>query len=190
MYQGPSLAALLLPTSVDAGSALLLAALAADGFRPTPRAVPKAERRFPDESVTLQLAPGPDSGSPSARTPTTIAMSPDVARIFFLAVTVSAGAPDIVFTALRCFAGFDPVLKVFFSGKPQWKDGEDPDHEVFHPVPRHQPAELRVPGAIAVPIEAEAALAACGNTIGAILHGTVQPARTLHWLHRRSTRPA
>jgi hypothetical protein len=188
MHDGPSLSALLLPFSVHDAAAWLRDALAADGFRPATKPVPKSERRFPDESISLDLVAGPDSGPPSARTPTTIAVSVDVARIFFLAQILSTRSRETVFSALRCFAGFEPVLKVFFSGGPQWKDGEDPDHEVFHAVPRTQPAELRVPGAIAIPTEADAALRECGPAITAVLGGGATSALSLHWLHRRSTR--
>ena len=69
--------------------------------------------------------------------------------------------------AWRCFQGLEPCTKILWGGKPRWKHGSDPDHEVQYSIPIGQPAEVRPPSEPRVPTE--------GDIVTALLAPLVKP---------------
>jgi hypothetical protein len=178
-----SCAALFLPRDLREASTFLSEGLRAEGYRPSsgpPRPRPYA---FPGEWVELQTLALPESSA------LTLVVVQDTARVFELACALSRREPGCVFSVWRRFRGFPPVVKVFWGGQPQWKDGDDHDHEVFYAVPRKPSAEARPPAPLLCPASATAIEAAHGDRI-ARLHGG--PGRGLEgathevWVHRKS----
>jgi hypothetical protein len=191
-----SCAALLLPLDSSAASAFLASVLRAEGYAPARGPARPRPHAFPGEWVELQLFGAPPldgaeplpGGPPPADRSLTVAVVQDTARAFELACALSRREPARVFSAWRRFRGLPPVCKVFWGGQPQWKDGDDHDHEVFFAVPQRPPAECRPPAPIAVPTSAMAIDEALGERI-ARLHATPGPGEgglARVWIHRKS----
>jgi hypothetical protein len=186
-----SCAALFLPLDATGAATLIAGALHAEGYRPAAGPARPRPHAFPGEWLELQrlAVPLPDACAPSEATAVTLFVVQDTARVFELACAISRREPACVFSAWRRFRGFPPVVKVFWGGQPQWKDGDDHDHEVFYAVPRKPSAEARPPGPVLCPVSAPAIEAAHGDRI-ARLHAS--PGRGLDgashevWVHRRS----
>ncbi len=181
----PSVSAMLLPQTPANALVTIARGLQAEGYRPTRQAIPKSQHNFPGETAEFHLVAVGDGPAPL-----TLVVPSDPSRVFHLAVEISKGSKDMVFTAWRRFSGFAPVAKVFFDGKPQWKNGEDADHEVFYPVPTAPPAELRVPGPIATPTSPEVIETAYASLATHLQNNesAVEGALKSVWLHRRSRR--
>lgn len=156
MTDGPSIAAIVAPWDPAGTLERLGRALVARGMRPHVAPLPAGYKPAPSEwigATTLPLAPhrrGREA-SPNAALVTT-----DVPRIFHFALQLSAAYPDEVFAVWRRFSGLEPVAKIVWGGRPRWKEGDDPDHEVAFPVPIGQPAEVRPPSEPRVPLELSA----------------------------------
>jgi hypothetical protein len=191
-----SCAALLLPLDRAASASFLTHTLRAESYAPATGPARPRPYAFPGEWVEVQLfvppplelAEGLPGPPPPAERPMTVAVVQDTARVFELACALSRRDPSRVFAAWRRFRGFPPVCKVFWGGQPQWKDGDDHDHEVFFAVPRKPPVECRPPGPIAVPTSAAAIDAALGERI-ARLHaspGEGDGGLARVWVHRKS----
>jgi|GEM_PF-2509989 len=176
----PSIAAILVPFDRVGASAFLSKGLLADGFRAATTAIPKAQRAFPTESVSFGLA------QPDPARPISVIIAPGVAQVFELACLLSKASPEVIICAFRRFAATSPVAKVIFAGKPQWKDGEDPDHEVFFDVPDGPSAELRLPSQVRIETSASEILSAYGEGIAAITADLSRAGAVSHWVHRRS----
>lgn len=184
MSDAPSIAAIVAPWDPASALERLGRALAARGMRPHPKPLPAGYKPAPSEwigLVTLPLAPhrrGRDA------TPNTAIVTTDVPRIFHFALQLSTAFPDEVLAVWRCFSGLDPVAKVVWGGRPRWKEGDDPDHEVAFPVPIGQPAEVRPPSEARVPLE----LAALTPMLAPIVKPLRDPiaARGAAWLSTSS----
>jgi len=159
--EGPSIAALVTPWTPDTTLVHLDAALKKDGYRArTPGALPPGYRAHAGELVQLKLVT-------LAKTGLTGVLVVEIARVFHVLRLLSAAAPTEVLVGWRRFSGFEPVAKVYWGGKGQWKDGEDPDHESEYHLPRQPPAELRYPTPPRVPLTA--------NELTALLLPVVRP---------------
>jgi hypothetical protein len=184
MHDTPSIAALVVPW--DPGSALerLGRALAARGLLPHKTALPVGYKPAPSEWIGAVALPLPPLRRGRESLPNAAIVSTDVARVFTLAMWLSASQPEDVIVAWRRFAGFEPCTKVFWGGMPRWKHGEDPDHEVAFQLPQGQPAEVRPPTDPRVPLDA--------TLIGSMLAAVVKPLKDplksggQSWLHRSS----
>ena len=146
--EGPSIAAIVTPWTPQTALAELGAGLGADGYLHRAEPPPSGYRPHTGELVQVQAFPIGRSGL-SAIVPV------EVGRVFHVARLLSAHAKGEVLVGWRRMSGFYPTAKVFWAGRPQWKDGEDPDHEVDYHVPKSQPAELRWPGPPRVPLTAD-----------------------------------
>ncbi len=184
MTDAPSIAALIVPW--DPGSAVerLSRALAKRGLSPYSRPLPAGYRPAPGEWVGAVLLPLPPVRRGRDSYPNSAVVPADVARVFDLAMWISAAHPDEVIVGWRRFAGLEPCAKVLWGGKPRWKDGDDPDHEVAFEVPRGQPAEVRPPAEPRVPLECEHIT----SLLRAIVHPLKDPIRQggVAWLHASS----
>lgn len=154
-----SIAALIVPWDPAAALDRLGKALAKRGMAPHGKPLPSGYKPAPGEWMGAQALPLPPLKRGRDVSPNAAIVSTDVARIFELAMQLSAANPDDVIVAWRCYAGFEPCLKVLWGGKPRWKHGDDPDHEVAYAVPQGQPAEVRPPADARVPVELDAATA-------------------------------
>ncbi|MCC6624064.1 MAG: hypothetical protein IT385_22605 [Deltaproteobacteria bacterium] len=145
--EGPSIAAIVTPWTPQTALAELGIALGKDGYVPRAEPLPQGYRPHAGELVQAQAFGIARSGL--------CAIVPvEVGRVFHVARILSAHAATDVLVGWRRMSGFYPTAKVFWAGRPQWKDGEDPDHEVDYHVPKSQPAELRWPGPARVPLTA------------------------------------
>lgn len=184
MNEGPSIAALIAPW--DAASALAHAgrAVEARGYTRRAGAMPAGYAAGVGEYLGAIALPLPAFERGRERHPNAALVTTDVARAFAFAMWVSAAFPDETFVAWRRFSGFDPCMKVLWGGKPRWKDGEDPDHEVGFAVPIGARDELRAPAEARVPLDA--------RRVAAMLGAVVKPLKDplahhgVHWLHASS----
>jgi hypothetical protein len=191
-----SCAALLLSLDPNEAGTFFASTLRAEGYAPSQVPARPRPHAFPGEWVELHLfgasplaltepQPGPP---PSAERQLTVAVVQDTARAFELACALSRREPARVFSVWRRFRGLPPVCKVFWGGQPQWKDGDDHDHEVFFAVPHKPPAECRPPAPIAVPTSAAAIDAALGERIARLHASPTSGEGRLPrvWVHRKS----
>ncbi|MFO0748640.1 MAG: hypothetical protein U1F43_23710 [Myxococcota bacterium] len=143
--EGPSIAAIVTAWTPQTALAELAKALVKDGYVARAEPIPPSYKLHQGELVQAQAFALGKVGL-SAIVPV------DVGRAFHVARVLSVGVPGEVLVAWRRFSGFEPTSKVFWSGRPQWKDGADPDHEVDYHVPKSRPAELRMPSPARVPL--------------------------------------
>lgn len=151
---GPSLAAIVVPWDLATTRQRVAVALTAQGLRPRTSPLPRGYRPTPGEFVGLALRALPDHGAAKLRGPShpnTAIVAGEVARVFHLAMWLSKSHPDEILVAWRRFAGFEACAKILWGGKPRWKDGEDPDHELGFALPQGPPVDLRPPGEARVP---------------------------------------
>lgn len=142
---GPSIAAIVTAWTPQTALGELARALAREGYLAREAPLPPRYKAHQGEIVQAQAFSLGKSGL-------TAIVPVEVGRAFHLARTLSTGVPTEVLVAWRRFSGFEPTSKVFWAGRPQWKDGEDPDHEVDYHVPKSRPAELRMPSPARVPM--------------------------------------
>ena len=181
---GPSVAAIVTPWSPDTALANLAQGLARDGYNARPGPLPSGYRAHAGELVQAQVVSLPRAGL-SAIVPV------EVGRVFHIARLLSGQTPTEVLVGWRRMSGFYPTAKVFWAGRPQWKDGEDPDHEVDFNVPRSQPAELRFPSPARVPMVASELTAVLLPILRPLVSAWKSPpllpgALIGAWLHRSS----
>jgi hypothetical protein len=184
MQEGPSIACVVAPYDPDTTLERCHAALLREGYAPRTTALPPTYRAAQGEWLGLAIyaLPGPRPGATSVIVPT------DVSQVFQFAMWLSRAFPDDILAGFRRLSGFEPVAKIVFAGKPQWKDGRDPDHEVYFDVPTSRPAEVRLPSPARIPLTA--------FELGVVLLGHLRPvrgpsdapvgARWGAWLHRTS----
>lgn len=184
MSDAPSIAALIVPWDPASSLERIGRALAKRGFSPYPRALPTGYRPAPGEWIGAQTLPLPPMRRGRESAPNCAVVSAQVARIFELAMWISEAHPEDVLVGWRCFSGFEPCLKVFWGGKPRWKHGEDPDHEVPYDLPQGAPAELHPPRAARVPLDLDHVT----SLLRPIVHPLKEPVRQggAAWLHRSS----
>lgn len=184
MNEGPSIAAIVVPWDPASALERVGRALAARGMVPHRATLPAGYVPTPGEWLGALALPLPPLRRGREHFPNAALISSDVPGIFTLAMWLSAANPDEVIVGWRRFSGFDPCAKVFWGGKPRWKDGDDPDHEVGFAVPKGAPAEVRPPSEPRVPLEAA--------TLSGLLISIVKPLREpikaggAAWLHERS----
>jgi hypothetical protein len=142
-------------------------ALAKRGLSPHRQPLPASYKPTPGEWIGVVTLPLPPLRKGRESHPNAAVISTDVARIFDFAMLLSAAHPDEVLVGWRCFSGFEPCTKVIWAGKPRWKHGADPDHEVGFAVPEGQPAEVRPPSEPRVPTD--------GDVVSALLMPFVKP---------------
>lgn len=162
--EGPSIAAIVTPWAPQTALNELGQALAKDGYLTRAEAPPSGYKPHAGELVQAQLFAVGKSGL-------TAIVPVEVGRVFHVARLLSAHMKGEVIVGWRRMSGFYPTAKVFWAGRPQWKDGDDPDHEVDFHVPKSQPAELRFPGPARVPLTAD--------ELTALLLPVVQPLRSV-----------
>ena len=148
-----SIAALIVPWDPAGALDRLGKALAKRGMAPYTKPLPSGYKPAPTEWIGASSLPLPPLKRGRDLLPNAAIVSTDVARIFELAMQLSAAHADDVIVGWRCYAGFEPCLKVLWGGKPRWKHGEDADHEVAYPVPQGAPAEVRPPSEARVPVD-------------------------------------
>ena len=184
MNDGPSIAALIAPWDAASALAHVGRAVLARGYAQRAGAMPSGYPAGVGEYLGAIALPLPAFERGRDRQPNVALVTTDVARAFAFATWVSAAFPDETFVAWRRFSGFAPCMKVLWGGKPRWKDGEDPDHEVGFVVPIGAPAELRAPAEARVPL--------APNKVAALLGAIVKPLKDplahhgVHWLHATS----
>ncbi len=154
-----SIAALIVPWDPSGALERLGKALAKRGMGAYAKPLPSGYKPAPHEWIGATTLPLPPLKRGRDVFPNAAIVSTDVARIFELAMQLSAAHPDDVLVGWRCYAGFEACLKVVWGGKPRWKLGEDPDHEVAYPVPQGQPAEVRPTNEARVPLDLDTATA-------------------------------
>lgn len=146
--EGPSIAAIVTPYTPDTALAALDAGLKKDGYvRRAAATLPPGYKTHAGEIVQAHALALPKSGLSAI-------VFVEVPRIFHALRWMTAAAPSEVLVGWRRFSGFEPVAKIYWAGKGQWKDGEDPDHESEYHLPRQPPAELRYPTPPRVPLTA------------------------------------
>jgi len=145
--EGPSIAAIVTPWTPQTALSELAIALGKDGYVARAEALPSGYKAHAGELVQVQAFG-------IARTGLSAIVPVEVGRVFHVARILSGHTTGEVLAGWRRMSGFYPAAKVFWAGRPQWKDGEDPDHEVDYHVPKSQPAELRWPGPARVPLTA------------------------------------
>lgn len=184
MNEGPSIAALVVPWDPASALERVARALSARGMVPHRAPLPAGYVPAPGEWLGALALPLPPLGRGRDLVPNAALISTDVPGIFTLAMWLSAANPDEVIVGWRRFSGFEPCAKVFWGGKPRWKEGDDPDHEVGFAVPRGAPAELRPPSEPRVPLE----VAALSRMLLAIVKPLREPIKAggAAWLHERS----
>ncbi len=184
MSDGPSIAAIVVPWSLEETRLRIATMMTGRGFSKRTNPLPASYRPLPTEWVGLAYIELPKRQVARTLTANTGIISSDVARIFHFAVTLSAAHPSEVFSAWRRFSGFDPCAKVLWGGRPRWKDGEDHDHEGDFYIPTSPPTDLRPPSEARVPLTA--------LELSAVLLPVVTPLRDPlaakgdSWLHRSS----
>ena len=104
-----------------------------------------------------------------------------VDAIFRIAVCMSASLGTTPLVALRHFMGLPPVMKLFVSGKPCWKDGEDDDLEVKYSVVTHLPADVAAPEDSGLPASAAAMEALLGDELCTHKKARSNPDSGLEW---------
>lgn len=180
----PSVAAIVAPWDLSLARERVATAMRALGMKAFAQPLPRGYRPAPGEYIglTYKNLPGFQVGRHSH--PNVALVSTDVARIFHLAMSLSQSHPDEVLAAWRRFSGFEPVAKVLWGGKPRWRDGEDHDHEIGYVLPRTQPAELKVPGELRVPVTASSLTAILDAVVAPLSDPLAEGGES--WLSRRS----
>jgi hypothetical protein len=184
MHEDPSIAALIVPWDTASALERLGRALAARGLTPHKTALPAGYKPAPNEWVGAIALPLPPLRRGRESHPNAAIVSTEVARVFTLAMWLSASQPEDVIVAWRRFSGFEPCTKVLWGGMPRWKHGEDPDHEIAFVLPQGQPAEVRPPTEPRVPLDAELIT----SLLVPIVKPLKDPARVggMAWLHSSS----
>lgn len=167
MSDAPSIAALIVPWDSHSSLERIGRALAKRGMSPYAKPLPTGYKPIPGEWLGVAPLPLPPLRRGRESHPNAAIVSTDVPRIFEFATQLSAAYPEEVIVAWRCFSGLEPCTKILWGGKPRWKHGADPDHEVQYTVPEGQPAEVRPPSEPRVPTE--------GDIVTALLTPIVKP---------------
>jgi len=155
MTDAPSIAALIVPWDSQQSLERIGRALAKRGLSPHSKPLPTGYKPIPGEWLGIAALPLPPFRRGRESHSNSAIVSTDLARIFEFATQLSAAYPEDVIVAWRCFSGLAPCTKILWAGKPRWKHGADPDHEVQYAVPEGQPAEIRPPSEPRVPTEGE-----------------------------------
>jgi hypothetical protein len=80
-----------------------------------------------------------------------------VDAVYRLARWWSIAEPERELAAVRRYLHMPPTVKFFGGGRPLWKIGDDPDHEVDYPVPTRRPVDAFEPETVGLPADVEAA---------------------------------
>lgn len=94
-----------------------------------------------DEQITLEQ--GSAGRLTVIRTP--------VDSVFRIARWWSNEDPGRPLAAVRRYMHSEPCLKFFGEGRPIWRIGDDPDHEVDYDVPTHRPFDAFEPEQVGLP---------------------------------------
>jgi hypothetical protein len=154
MSDGPSIAAIVVPWSLEETRIRIATLMGARGFAKRLTPMPTGYRPLPTEWVGLAYIELSKRQVARAVIPNTAIVLTDVARIFHFALTLSTAHPEEIVSAWRRFSGFEPCAKVLWGGRPRWKDGEDQDHEGDFYIPSSPPTDLRWPSEARVPLTA------------------------------------
>lgn len=155
MPDAPSIAALIVPWDSHSALERIGRALSKRGLSPYTKPLPASYKPTPGEWLGVLTLPLPPLRKGRESHPNSAVVSTDIARIFELALHLSSAYPEEVMVGWRCFSGLEPCTKIVWGGKPRWKHGADPDHEVQFAVPVGQPAEVRPPSEPRVPTESD-----------------------------------
>ena len=140
-----SVAALLLAKTPEDTKMLAESALHAAGYRCSPRPLPRGYLPAAREALSFHIHPLPPHVVGRTAHPQSALTTSAIADIFLFATWVSAVSPSEPLIAWRCFRDFSPCMKILWQGRPQWKHGDDPDHEVPFSVPSTLPAAIEAP---------------------------------------------
>ena len=136
MDLSPSVAALLLPhDQAPAAVAALGRALERRGYASWSGLPPLRDGLLQDAWLGMAVLPPPQPGA------ATLVILEDVDAVFRVALWYATEHPRDDLAAYRRYMGCDPTLKVYGSGHPLWRDGEDADHELPYPLSEHAPNE-------------------------------------------------
>lgn len=134
MHIAPSAAALVLPGIAPDNSLVLIgAALERRGYIPATTPPPRDYPRGQDEWLAVISVSEPTRE-------VTLSLLEDVDAVFRLARWLAQESPQLHFAAIRRYMGGEPVAKFYGDGEPQWRDGQDPDHELLYGLPTVAPA--------------------------------------------------
>ncbi|MGM0577556.1 MAG: hypothetical protein ACQEXJ_17660 [Myxococcota bacterium] len=179
----PTAAALLLPgVTADEAAAWLDETLRDHGYEPCTEAPPPGVPLAEDEWLGFVVGEQPRAGM-------AVVLAEDPSAVFRVATWLSARRRESPLAAWRRYLGGAPVLKHLLGGRPLWKDGDDPDHEVLYDVPRARPADAPSPEEAGLPERAGDLEPILGSALRSYREAIASPRpgeRTLAWLRADS----
>lgn len=188
MLGHPSAGAILVPGHAeDELEELLDEALRRKGYRRRDERPPPAYALARDEWLGAVLTRARRPGT--AREPLGVVLLSDVGAVFRVARWLSEARPELPLGVWQRLRGASPTLKLLQHGRPQWKDGEDPDLEVDHPVPREPPAGILRAEQAGLPPTAGDVAGELGDALRAHEEAVARPElheRFRGWIHARS----
>lgn len=153
----------LVPIDPAEGAPAVVRAVASLSFVPVPASIPPGYPVRPHEVLRVAWA---RAGEWHA-----LAVS-DLSRLFPLALGLSRQLPGATVLAVRRDLDQSLVAKAYRAGRPAFKLGSDPDHEVPYPVVAANPEDLRALLAVhdvRERAEVDALVAAVGGSPAAVL---------------------
>lgn len=187
MKSPKSQAGLLLFGPKERASVLLSEALQKSGYQEREAPLPAYYRPYDGEYLSLALLPFlppkwlPNTPSKGPEDSFTLVLVAQVGHLFQHALEWASFWPEEHFLAWKALAELPPVLKVYGDGKPQWKDGEDQDLELFYELPKAPPLEFSPSKPFPFPIEKKTFIPLFQE-----LTSSIQAESWRHYIHRRS----
>lgn len=182
-----SRAAIMIPSTSVAGMAdLLTRVLSQRRYEARAEVLPPQSMTYAGEWLAYRLHELTGTGLAGSRLG--LIVPDDRAHLFTDALWIAEAEPGLSFLAWQQMKGMQPVLKYYAQGRPQWRSGNDPDHEVTWAIPTSLPVDIQPPETHQLPTNAAEFETSGGYLLAPFAHPIAcEPCpRLMYFLDRRS----